>query len=159
MSSAAGGGATTVAVNSTIRKTGSYESGVWNKPHCPSGHALQKFVEDEGGECDGCGAAVHASDIVMDCRTCDWYLCGGCCSESNSLHSALIACVTDADVEPAVRPAVMTIHHHSPEAKEAKNLDHLRAKLRQAAYDREENGGTFPKGQRLRLRQEERRRR
>ena len=147
-----------MAVNSAPRKTGSSESGVWHNPHCPAGHALQKFVEDVGGECDGCGAAVHASDTVMDCRTCDWYLCGGCSSESNMLHCALIACLTDADVEPAVRRAVMTMHHHSPQAKEAKDLDYLRAKLRQAAYDREDNGGTFPKGQQQRLRQEERRR-
>ena len=75
----------------------------------------------------------------MDCRTCDWYLCGRCVPESNILHRALIACLTDADVEPAVRRAVMTMHHHSPDAAEAKNLDYLRAKLRESAYSREMN--------------------
>ena len=127
-------------------KRGSSDNGVWNSPHCPVGHALQRFVEEEGGECDGCGAAVHAGDTVMDCRTCDWYLCGKCGPESNILHRALIACLTDADVEPAVRRAVMTMHHHSPDAAEAKNLDYLRAKLREAAYDREDEVFYIAKG-------------
>ena len=165
MRGAASDGATTSAVASMSCKRGSFENGVWNNPHCPVGHALQGFVEEEGGECDGCGAAVHAGDTVMDCRTCDWYLCGRCIPESNILHRALIACLTDADVAPAVRRAVMTMHHASPKAAQAENLDYLREKLRCSAYDRRDEVFTHRKGElqrrtreRLRREREERER-
>lgn len=30
------------------------------------------------GICDGCKTKVHKGDCVMDCRTCNWYLCEAC---------------------------------------------------------------------------------
>ena len=31
-----------------------------------------------GGSCDGCGADIAGGQRVMDCRACNWYLCGVC---------------------------------------------------------------------------------
>merc|ERR1711939_282954 len=47
---------------------------------CPKGHALEDYVEDENGACDGCGKPIQAGDRVMDCRICNWYLCKPCYS-------------------------------------------------------------------------------
>jgi len=44
---------------------------------CPKGHALQSLPAKKG-HCDGCGRVVRCGDMVMDCRTCNWYLCSSC---------------------------------------------------------------------------------
>jgi len=45
--------------------------------YCPSGHALKPWLA-EAGRCDGCRKPVQAGTEVMDCRQCNWYLCGSC---------------------------------------------------------------------------------
>merc|ERR1719188_1483493 len=45
--------------------------------YCPSGHEL-KAAQAEAGRCDGCRKAVSEGEAVMDCRTCNWYLCAVC---------------------------------------------------------------------------------
>lgn len=47
---------------------------VWQ---CPAGHRLQPWVAT-AGRCDGCNQKVHDGESVMDCRSCNWYLCGDC---------------------------------------------------------------------------------
>lgn len=47
---------------------------VWQ---CPQGHMLQPWTAKPGA-CDGCGRKVNKGDKVMDCRTCNWYLCDTC---------------------------------------------------------------------------------
>jgi len=44
---------------------------------CPSGHLLQP-AKASAGSCDGCGVRVASGDQVMECKTCNWYLCTGC---------------------------------------------------------------------------------
>lgn len=44
---------------------------------CVAGHALQPWAAS-AGQCDGCGRPVRAGQMVMDCRTCNWYLCSMC---------------------------------------------------------------------------------
>ncbi|CAE8594569.1 unnamed protein product [Polarella glacialis] len=45
---------------------------------CPAGHALQIWTARPGW-CDGCGNKIRGGDAVMDCRTCNYYLCKACC--------------------------------------------------------------------------------
>mmetsp|Transcript_18403 Transcript_18403/g.35486 ORF Transcript_18403/g.35486 Transcript_18403/m.35486 type:complete len:540 (-) Transcript_18403:61-1680(-) len=45
---------------------------------CRAGHAMQPW-RAEAGTCDGCGDRIKDGQVVMDCRPCDWYLCGACC--------------------------------------------------------------------------------
>lgn len=47
---------------------------VWK---CPSGHLLQP-AKASAGSCDGCKVRISSGDHVMECRTCNWYLCTGC---------------------------------------------------------------------------------
>jgi len=47
-------------------------------PTCPRGHSLRLFMATEGA-CDGCGAQVQSGgQAVLDCRTCDWFVCQTC---------------------------------------------------------------------------------
>mmetsp|Transcript_77513 Transcript_77513/g.171671 ORF Transcript_77513/g.171671 Transcript_77513/m.171671 type:complete len:278 (-) Transcript_77513:24-857(-) len=48
---------------------------VWK---CPAGHMLQP-CKAEPGACDGCRKFVCKGEAVLDCRTCNWYLCDECC--------------------------------------------------------------------------------
>mmetsp|Transcript_104122 Transcript_104122/g.301217 ORF Transcript_104122/g.301217 Transcript_104122/m.301217 type:complete len:490 (+) Transcript_104122:86-1555(+) len=45
---------------------------------CPQGHPLRMFAAKRG-TCDGCSCVVEDGARVMDCRECNWYLCGQCC--------------------------------------------------------------------------------
>lgn len=44
---------------------------------CPQGHGL-RLMAAKRGSCDGCGMPVEEGARVMDCRQCNWYLCGSC---------------------------------------------------------------------------------
>lgn len=44
---------------------------------CPKGHELRP-CKAEPGECDICSKPVEAGELVMDCRTCNWYMCSRC---------------------------------------------------------------------------------
>jgi len=44
---------------------------------CPGGHPLQPWAA-AAGCCDGCNRPVHRGQMVMDCRSCNWYLCSMC---------------------------------------------------------------------------------
>jgi hypothetical protein len=48
------------------------------KGFCPKGHALVDYTEPHWGVCDGCGKSVAQGEAVMDCRSCNWYLCRAC---------------------------------------------------------------------------------
>jgi len=48
---------------------------------CPLGHPLQEFINDTSGECDGCSRAIQVGEVVMDCESCDYYLCKSCTSQ------------------------------------------------------------------------------
>jgi len=45
--------------------------------NCPRGHPLQPWAA-AAGSCDGCNRPVHRGQMVMDCRSCNWYLCSMC---------------------------------------------------------------------------------
>jgi len=45
--------------------------------HCPLGHKLNPWIAQKG-HCDGCGRVVRGGERVMDCRNCNFYLCGRC---------------------------------------------------------------------------------
>merc|ERR1719203_1267348 len=55
---------------------------------CPAGHLLQPFKASPGS-CDGCKARVHSGDFVMDCRSCNWYLCQRCHPQEREKRSWL----------------------------------------------------------------------
>lgn len=65
---------------------------------CRAGHALQPW-KAEAGTCDGCGERIQSGQMVMDCRPCDWYLCGACCQRIKSGVGPLARC--DAAAVPA----------------------------------------------------------
>mmetsp|Transcript_8528 Transcript_8528/g.16122 ORF Transcript_8528/g.16122 Transcript_8528/m.16122 type:complete len:193 (+) Transcript_8528:63-641(+) len=44
---------------------------------CPKGHILRQCNALEGS-CDGCGRYIAAGETVMDCRSCNYYLCDTC---------------------------------------------------------------------------------
>jgi len=58
-------------------------SGVEPFPTCPQGHSLRLF-QASGGACDGCGTQVQEGENVLDCRTCDWFLCQACLPQSEA---------------------------------------------------------------------------
>lgn len=45
---------------------------------CPKGHILGPYSVPDAGGCDGCGTRVERGEHVMDCRSCNWYLCDNC---------------------------------------------------------------------------------
>jgi len=45
---------------------------------CPAGHPLKPCPAVAAGVCDGCGRPILANQMVMDCRSCNWYLCTMC---------------------------------------------------------------------------------
>merc|ERR1719469_309595 len=47
---------------------------VWK---CPAGHLLQP-LKGSTGSCDGCKGRVVNGEHVMECRSCNWYLCERC---------------------------------------------------------------------------------
>lgn len=59
------------------RITGFGSNGAKKTWTCPSGHMLQPW-KAVPGSCDGCGSKIHKGDCVMDCRQCNYYLCGTC---------------------------------------------------------------------------------
>mmetsp|Transcript_9057 Transcript_9057/g.22856 ORF Transcript_9057/g.22856 Transcript_9057/m.22856 type:complete len:239 (-) Transcript_9057:411-1127(-) len=44
---------------------------------CPNRHELTLWTA-RAGKCDGCHRFVADGEQVMDCRACNWYLCGEC---------------------------------------------------------------------------------
>jgi hypothetical protein len=44
---------------------------------CPSNHELALYTA-LGGNCDVCNRIVFLGEQVMDCRQCNWYMCGRC---------------------------------------------------------------------------------
>lgn len=44
---------------------------------CPSNHDLVLYTAI-GGNCDVCNRIVFVGEQVMDCRTCNWYMCARC---------------------------------------------------------------------------------
>lgn len=44
---------------------------------CPNRHELTLWAA-RAGRCDGCHRFVADGEQVMDCRACNWYLCGDC---------------------------------------------------------------------------------
>jgi len=44
---------------------------------CPAGHLLQP-CRASAGSCDGCKKKVASGDDVMECKSCNWYLCSRC---------------------------------------------------------------------------------
>jgi len=56
---------------------------------CRAGHALQPW-KAKAGSCDGCGKRIKDGQMVMDCRPCNWYLCGTCVSRAQ-VQSATLA--------------------------------------------------------------------
>jgi hypothetical protein len=45
---------------------------------CPRGHDLKPWAAIGPGTCDGCNKAVQDGEHVLDCRSCNWYLCTLC---------------------------------------------------------------------------------
>lgn len=45
---------------------------------CPAGHTLIPWTSPRAGKCDGCQKTVSKGEQVLDCRACNWYLCGTC---------------------------------------------------------------------------------
>jgi len=56
---------------------------VWK---CPAGHLLQP-LKGSAGSCDGCKARVANGDYVMECHSCNWYLCQGCHPQEREARS------------------------------------------------------------------------
>jgi hypothetical protein len=52
----------------------------YEERRCPKGHALKYFAA-KSGSCDGCRRRVVSGEYVLDCRSCNWYLCDACCSQ------------------------------------------------------------------------------
>jgi hypothetical protein len=44
---------------------------------CPKGHKLEACPATEG-RCDGCQRRVATNQCVLNCKECNWYLCGSC---------------------------------------------------------------------------------
>jgi hypothetical protein len=44
---------------------------------CSNGHELAQYTA-LGGTCDVCRRIVFVGEQVMDCRTCNWYMCAQC---------------------------------------------------------------------------------
>jgi len=44
---------------------------------CEAGHRLQ-FSTASAGTCDRCGRPVQSGEKLLDCRSCNYYLCFGC---------------------------------------------------------------------------------
>lgn len=55
---------------------------------CPQGHGLSSWIA-RAGHCDGCGRMVLKGERVMDCRSCNWYLCDTCLPQGRDNGSAL----------------------------------------------------------------------
>ena len=75
------------------RATSATSSGLDNSKNalsvkCKNGHVLVKYTTT-GGSCDVCHKNKVAGTGVMDCRTCNYWLCNACCVKAGeSLKSA-----------------------------------------------------------------------
>jgi len=94
---------------------------------CPQGHGL-RIAAAKRGECDGCGAPVQEGAKVLDCRVCNWYLCGPCSKQALTIPrafgpsapavaastSATPAAATPAAAAPAATLAAAPAHAPAP---------------------------------------------
>jgi len=64
---------------------------VWK---CPAGHLLQPAKASEGS-CDGCKSRVANREHVMECLSCNWYLCQRCHPQEREPQSWLWGSVSN----------------------------------------------------------------
>jgi len=76
---------------------------------CPKNHALQPIeAPSSDGECDRCGQDVFTGSLVLECCSCNYWLCAECGRKSYFSSTQVMAVeadfldVSDNDQDPAV---------------------------------------------------------
>lgn len=78
---------------------------------CPAGHTLRPWSAKPGW-CDGCGGKIKSGQEVMDCRSCNYYLCNTCApyekvsEEEGSSFWGALSSLGDQMSGPAVQSAL-----------------------------------------------------
>ena len=106
--------------------------------NCPKGHPLQPFFTP-GGRCDGRGCSEYCTKgtPVLDCRSCNWYLCIACqtiiTNEREQQRSELPLQIPRAEADERVK-------------QEAQQQDQqpLASQLRQRVVPRAKEGSDLP---------------
>mmetsp|Transcript_83958 Transcript_83958/g.148485 ORF Transcript_83958/g.148485 Transcript_83958/m.148485 type:complete len:555 (-) Transcript_83958:94-1758(-) len=71
---------------------------------CPAGHTLVLW-NAKPGWCDGCGSKIKSGQPVMDCRTCNYYLCSSCAPQDAAEEPSFWGALADSWSTPAVDSA------------------------------------------------------